>query len=153
MQDKVIGQVSLDMNASPAEAWERSFEVAEQAKRRTELQLLEQTITAAHKGGAGVVGLADTLAAQQEGRAYHLFVARNFHMAGQQCQNCNAVVIESLSACPYCGHELVATADAVNTAIQQAIGQRPQSIDPGGQLLCWSRPGMWRLSCAIEGQQ
>jgi peptide subunit release factor 1 (eRF1) len=123
LQDKVIGQVSLDMNASPAEVWERSFEVAQQAKRRKELQLLEQTITAAHKGGAGVVGLADTLAAQQEGRAYHLFVARNFHKAGQQCQNCSAVVIESLPACPYCGHELVPTADVVNAAIQQAIGR------------------------------
>ena len=95
LQDKVVGQVSLDMNASPAEVWERSFEVAQQAKRRQEMQLLEQAVTLAHKGGAGVVGLADTLAALQEGRAHHLLVARHLHMPGQQCKDCGAVVIEN----------------------------------------------------------
>ena len=58
LQDKVIGQISLDMNASPAEVWERSFEVAQEAQRRAETDLLEQVVTLAHKGGAGAVGFA-----------------------------------------------------------------------------------------------
>ena len=57
LQDKVVGQTSLDTNASPAEAWERAFEVAQAEQRQAEENLLEQVITAALKGGAGALGL------------------------------------------------------------------------------------------------
>ncbi len=72
LQDKVVGQINLDMNASPAEVWERAFEVATAAQRQAEADLLEQVITAARKGGAGALGLTDTLSALQQGRIYRL---------------------------------------------------------------------------------
>ena len=121
LQDKVMGQITLDMNASPAEAWERSFEVAQQAQRRTELALLEQVVTLAYKGGAGAVGLPDTLTALQQGRAYQLLVDRNYHVPGQQCTHCKAVIVEPLAACPYCNHELIPTPDAVDMAVHWAV--------------------------------
>ena len=62
LADKVVGQINLDMNASPADAWERADEVAQLAQKQQESDLLEQVITLAHKGGAGALGLADTLA-------------------------------------------------------------------------------------------
>ena len=66
LEDKVVGQISLDSNASPAEAWERAFEVAQAAQRQAEEEQLAQVITVAHKGGAAAIGLPDTLVALQE---------------------------------------------------------------------------------------
>jgi peptide subunit release factor 1 (eRF1) len=133
LQDKVVGQVSLDMNASPAEAWERSYEVAREAQRRTEAALLDQVVTLAHKGGAGVVGLSDTLAALQQGRVYHLMVQHGLHVPGRQCANCEAVVIEELERCPYCENVLAPVSDAVDLAVHRAVesGIKVSVMEPG----------------------
>jgi peptide chain release factor subunit 1 len=120
--DKVVGNINLDMNASPAEVWEGAFEVAQSASQRTRADLLEQAITLAHKGGAGVIGLPDTLAALREGRVYSLLVDREFHCPGRLCPNCRAAVVEEIDRCPYCGSELSVTADLVQAALQQAVG-------------------------------
>ncbi len=119
--DKVVGQINLDMNASPAQVWEHAFEVANAAQVQDESELLEQVITQAHKGGAGALGLPDTLAALQQGRVHQLLVDRDFHQTGHQCGNCQAVIIENLDNCPYCGGKLAATADAVDLAIHRAL--------------------------------
>jgi peptide chain release factor subunit 1 len=121
LQDKVVGQVSLDMNATPAEAWERAYEVAQEAQRQGEVELLEQIITAAAKGGVGAIGLADTLTAFQQGRIYHLIVDPNLHVAGKQCTNCAAMIVEDLASCPYCDSKLVPSADVVNLAVHKAL--------------------------------
>ncbi len=121
LQDRVVGQTSLDTNASPAEAWERAFEVAQAEQRQAEENLLEQVITAAHKGGAGTLGLTDTLTALQRGRIYQLLVSPDLHAPGQQCMQCQAVVLDTPAVCPYCGGPLAAAADVVNLVIQAAI--------------------------------
>jgi peptide subunit release factor 1 (eRF1) len=101
--------------------WERAFEVAQAAQTATEATLLEQIITAAHKGGTGAIGLADTLSALQAGRAYQLLVDKTLHRSGHQCTNCRAVIVEDLAACPYCRGKLIATADVVNLAVHSAM--------------------------------
>ena len=121
LEDKVVGQTSLGMNASPVEAWERAFEVAQAQQRQAEESQLEQVITAAHKGGAGALGLADTLAALQQGRIHQLLVIPDLHAPGQQCTHCRAVVLDAPLACPYCGSKLAASADAVNLAVHAAV--------------------------------
>ena len=120
--DKVVGQISLDMNASPGQVWERAFEVAAAAQQKAETELLEQVVTLAHKGGAGALGLADTLNALQQGRVHQVLVERNFHSPGLQCNDCHAVVIEPVNSCPYCSGEMRRSADVVNLAVQHAIG-------------------------------
>jgi peptide chain release factor subunit 1 len=122
LSDKVVGQVNLDSNASPADVWQRAFEVAVEADRHAESELLEQVITAAHKGGSGSIGLSDTLTALKEGRVYQLLVDKDFRASGRLCPNCGAVIVEDRERCPYCETELAAPSDAVNLAIQQAVG-------------------------------
>ena len=100
LQDKIVGQTSLDTNASPAEAWERAFEVAQAAQRQVEEDQLEQVITAAHKGGAAALGLADTLTALQQGRIHQLLVSPDLHAPGRQCSHCQAVVLDAASGLP-----------------------------------------------------
>jgi peptide chain release factor subunit 1 len=121
LQDKVVGHISVDMNASPNEVWERAFEVALAADLRAESELLDQVITVASKGGAATLGLADTLVAMQEGRVYQLLVDIDYHAPGYLCGNCGAITDQERETCPYCGHKLTATDDAVNLAIQRAV--------------------------------
>ncbi len=131
LQDNVVGQINLDMNASPAVVWEHAFQIAREAQRQAESELLEQVVTLAHKGGAGATGLADILVVLQAGRVHHLLVDTNFHTPGHQCANCPAVVIEDLTICPYCGGALVTTSDAVNLAVHRAIdaGVKVSALD------------------------
>jgi len=136
LQDKVIGQINLDANASPTEVWEHSFQVAQASRRQAEAEMLDQVITLAHKGGAGATGLSDVLSALHVGRVHHLLVDRGLHAPGQQCADCQAVVIEDLTACPYCGGPLVHTSDVANLAVHQAIeaGLKVSVVDYGSQL-------------------
>jgi peptide subunit release factor 1 (eRF1) len=136
LADKVIGDIGLDMSASPVEVWEHAFVVAQQAQRRAENDLLGQVVTAAHKGGAGAIGLADTLHALQTGRVYHLLVDRGLHVPGFLCSNCAAVVIEPVPACPYCAAKLAPVGDAVNLALHRALeaGLKVSVLEPGPEL-------------------
>jgi peptide chain release factor subunit 1 len=139
--DNVVGQMSLDMTSSPAQVWDRAFDVTLAAQQQAELDLLGQVVTVARKGGAGSLGLEDTLAAMQQGRVYRLLVDREFHQPGNQCTACQAVVIQALTECPYCGGALVEIGDVVNLAVQQALDaglkvsvleHNPQTADMGG---------------------
>ncbi len=136
LQDRVIGQMNLDMNATPAQLWERAFEIAVDAQQRAEAELLEEVITAAHKGGAGAVGLKDTVAAMQQGRIYRLLVDRGFHQPGYQCRNCGALTVEETEKCPYCDGELSTTTDVVNLLVQRTLdeGLQVSIIDAASQL-------------------
>jgi peptide subunit release factor 1 (eRF1) len=134
--DKIVGEIKLDMSASPAEVWEHAYAVAQAAQQQAEASLLQEVITVARKGGAGATGLADTLVAMQAGRVYQLLVSRNLHTPGHQCANCGALVIEPLSACPYCNGRLDATADVVNLALHRAMetGVKVSVMEPGAAL-------------------
>jgi len=121
LEEKVVGQISLDANASPAEVWDHALEIVQEAQRRDEEDQLEQVITLVHKAGPGAVGLADTLTALQQGRVHQLLLSPDLHTAGYQCENCGAVVLEALAACPYCSGKLVASTDVVNLAVHTAI--------------------------------
>jgi len=121
LQDKTIGQISLDINATPAQAWERAFDVAIAAQRQAEADLLREIVTVAHKGGTAAVGLSEALTALQQGRVYRLMVDKGFSQPGYQCLNCGAVIVEPAAACPYCGGELTGSADVVNLAVQRAL--------------------------------
>lgn len=136
LADKVVGTINLDVNASPTEAWERAYDVAQAAQRQQEADLLEQVITLAHKGGAGALGLADTLAALQQGRVYQLLVDPSLQQPGAQCADCKAVMIEPLDTCPYCGGKLLPSADVVNLAVHQAMdaGVKVSSLEPSTRL-------------------
>ncbi len=136
LADKVVGAINLDVNASPAEAWERAYEVAQASQKEQEADLLEQVITLAHKGGAGALGLEDTLAALQQGRVYQLLVDPALRRPGAQCAHCGAVVVENLEACPYCAGKLRPSGDVVNLAVHAAVdaGVKVSALEPNTRL-------------------
>jgi peptide subunit release factor 1 (eRF1) len=122
LQEQVVGSMPLDMAASKTEVLDRSLEVIQEVDRRRKEELVEQLITAAtSKGGHGALGLDDTLAAVQEGRAHILVVAEGYIATGYGCQNCGYVAARELEECPFCGGEVAQTEDAVNTIVRRAI--------------------------------
>jgi len=122
MRSQIIGEFVADIEASPSEILNRSLDVAAQYDLQEEEKLVGEVITAAAKGGQGVIGLADTLYALHEGRMRQLLVEEDYHASGYVCTNCGYVGAERSVKCLFCGNaEMNEVPDAVNQAIQKAI--------------------------------
>jgi peptide subunit release factor 1 (eRF1) len=122
LRSQVIGEFVADIEASPSEILNRSLDVAAQYDLEEEKKLVAEVITAAAKGGQGVVGLADTLYALHEGRVRLLLVEENCHASGYVCTSCGYVAADRSAKCLFCGNtEMSEVPDAVNRVIQKAI--------------------------------
>lgn len=123
MQQNVVGTLPLDILASATEVRDRTLELIQEVDRAHEAELVEKMITAATKGGAAVLGLADTLMAIQERRVHILIVAEGYEMPGYRCQECNYVGADFTPACPICGGGMEEVEDVVDTAIRRTLDQ------------------------------
>jgi protein required for attachment to host cells len=80
---KVIGTVSADIRATPAELLALALPVVEQAQRAAEEDVVQRLTTAAlSAGGLGVFGVEETIAALQAGQVQTLVLADDFHADG-----------------------------------------------------------------------
>ncbi len=121
LADGLIGQFSADNEATPTDILSRSLEVAYEADLAEERRMVNEAITAAAKGGAGVMGLADTVSALYEGRVRLLLVEESLHVAGMVCSHCGHVALDPVEVCPLCqGRTWVTTPDVVGLALQKA---------------------------------
>jgi peptide subunit release factor 1 (eRF1) len=120
-QERVVGSFALDITASESEVLERSLAVMQQADVERERRLAEQVITAAAKGGAGTIGLADTMAAVADGRAMTLLISDGFEAEGYRCVQCHFTTVERMETCAFCGGAMEHVADAVNSLIHLAL--------------------------------
>jgi len=122
LERSLIGEFAVNMAARPAEVLQRSLDVALDADTDEERQLVSETITAANKGGAGVIGLADSLYSLQEGRVRLLLVDEDYSTPGTMCTQCEYIAPSLSGTCPFCGGtEFREVGDAVDRAIHKAI--------------------------------
>lgn len=70
-----------------------------------------------------IAGFQDTLRQLQEGRIDTLVLARDVAMDGAQCVQCGFYLVESDSACPYCGGVLERDVDLAEVVIRLAQEQ------------------------------
>ncbi len=127
LQGLVVGSMSIEMDAPEAEVRERSLEVIKEVERESERRLVERVITAATKGGAGVIGLADTLGALREGRIHILVVAEGYTARGYRCQECGYLAAQKIANCPFCGGRMEEISDAVDMLVRRVV-------EGGGQV-------------------
>ncbi len=127
LQEQIVGSFPAEMTASEAEVLDRSLEIIAEVERRKESELVESAITAAAKGGAGVIGLADTLGAVHEGRVRILLVDEDYKAVAHRCQQCGYLSAQAKKQCPFCGGEVKEIDDAVDLIVRQVI-------DQGGQV-------------------
>lgn len=121
LQDKIVGEVPMDMLAGEVEVRDKTLEVIRKHLRDEEDELVQRAITAAAKGDAGVIGLADTLDALQQGKVYILLVSEEYEAAGARCTHCGFLASEMLPKCAYCGSAMRPNAHVVDAAVRQSI--------------------------------
>lgn len=127
LQEQVVGSFPAVMTASETEVLDPSLKIIAEVEREREKELVESAITAAAKGGAGVIGLADTLGAVYEGRVHILLVAEGYRAAGYRCQQCGYIAAQAKKKCPFCGSRVEQIDDAVDLIVRGVI-------DQGGQV-------------------
>ncbi|MGA9350681.1 MAG: hypothetical protein WBW48_18010 [Anaerolineae bacterium] len=123
LQDQVVGSFPAVMTALETEVLDRSLEIIAEVEREREKALVESAITAAAKGGAGVIGLADTLGAMHEGRVHILLVDEGYRAAGYRCQQCGYIAAQAKKECPFCGGMVKQIDDAVDLIVREVIDQ------------------------------
>jgi len=127
LQELIVGSMPIEIIASEAEVQRRSLEAIAEVERRSERELVEKVVTTATKGGAGVIGLADTLGAVHEGRVHTLAVAEGYSAQGYRCRECGYLAAQEVEKCPFCGGEMEKVDDAVDLIIRKVV-------EGGGQV-------------------
>jgi peptide subunit release factor 1 (eRF1) len=120
-QEKVVGTLPMDMNASETEVLSKSWAIIDKAHADEHAALVERIITLAAKSEGAAVGLSATLAALREERAHVLVIAEDFDAPGYRCTQCGNVAAVQEGVCPYCGGEMVYVDDAVEYAVKRML--------------------------------
>lgn len=144
LRQVVAGRFLVGSHASDAEVIAKALALAAAAEQEEERRrVAELTDALAHRPttptlrsehgiahGAGrvaaVSGLADTLEALAEQRVQRLLLERGRHAAGAACDNCGALLPETVGVCRYCAHPLHAVPDALEHAVERARAERAE---------------------------
>jgi len=127
IQRSVAGEIPLDIEASASEVLLRSSHMFLTVEREREAERIEAMMSAASAGGRGVTGLADTLAAAQEGRVQTLIMLARYAAPAYRCSGCGYLTVQPMEECPFCGSEFEEIADAVNLIVHRVV-------EDGGQV-------------------
>jgi len=118
----VIGEISADANATGAELQKPASDLARQEAERAGDELADAIVTAAHKGGNAVLGLADTLNAVQTGRAQHVVVLAGFSQPAYRFKSSGFVVLSPEEAqATGSSEEIERLPDAVDSVLRRSL--------------------------------
>jgi peptide chain release factor subunit 1 len=120
LEDKVIGEIAIDMYAPENEVLERSMPVIKESIGERKAALVESVITAAHKE-MGSLGLGRTLLAMQERRIQTLVIQEGYRHAGRVCTNCGYLTLSESDVCSVCGGGVQVLEDIVDHLVHRAI--------------------------------
>ncbi len=120
-QSLVVGTFPMRMTASQSEVLSKAMSIGAEAEQRRENRLIENVITAAAKGGMGIVGIDDTLKAIHDGRVQTLLVSEGYSDNGYHCKGCGYLTTVELNKCPSCGGEFEMLPDAVEHGVMDVM--------------------------------
>jgi hypothetical protein len=123
LQQMVMGTVAVPLEANYERLSNELRKVQQQNEHEDEARMVESLITAAMKGDRAVLGIGETLSAIQQQRVYRMIVARDYRMAGKECNACHVLVVDGDSTCSFCGGELQSAPDLINRASHRVIEQ------------------------------
>lgn len=121
LKDRVVGHISVRVDAGIEEVVERATELREQTESDHLRDLMERVKEYAGAGGRGTIGLTDTLQALNEQKVHILLIQEGFTHAGAICDSCGLLVADEPGACPGCGEPTRAVPDIVGYAVQRAF--------------------------------
>ena len=133
LSDTIVGAFTADMEAGDNQIGEQAVEILQELGEKRKKAMVETVITAAAKGGNGVIRLGETLSAANQGRIQVLVVERDYHEPGKKCSGCGYLTTQSLEMCPFCGAEFVEIPDAAEAVVTQVVekGGAVQVVDNG----------------------
>jgi len=120
LQNKVIGEIAIDMYASPSEVLEKSMDIIHDSVAERKVALVQSLIAASHKE-RGCIGLADTLIAVQEQRVQTLVISEGYRLPGKVCTHCNYLTLSDGKQCPACEGDVREVKDIVDLLVHRAI--------------------------------
>jgi peptide subunit release factor 1 (eRF1) len=121
VRDRLIGQISVRMDADTSEVVERAREVREQVEAGHLQALMNQVQEYAGAGGRGTIGLKETLGALNEQRVHILMFEQGLTVPGSVCTNCGMIYEGDLANCAACGGTVKSVPDVVDVAVQKAF--------------------------------
>jgi len=119
----VVGQMSAQANATPAQIGEKALAVALKASHDEALALVDDVITGTRKGGNAILGLAETLTAVQEGRAQHVVTLADFAQPAYRFVDSGLILLELNEASELASGRVQALPDAVDSVLRRALAQ------------------------------
>lgn len=123
LHEQLVGELHLSPQVELGHILACVRKIECEQERQVEAQRVDALITAAHKGGAGVLGLEATFLALMEKRVQLLVVEEDFALAGWECPNCGYLGATPQERCPLCGTVLRAQPDIVEPALVRVFEQ------------------------------
>ena len=102
MEARLAGDLSVDTRSSGAAIAAQVSQASQEAERRQELELVQETITRAEKRQGAVAGVAATLGAINDRQVRSLVLAAEMDQPGRYCIACGLVLPPESIACPRC---------------------------------------------------
>jgi peptide subunit release factor 1 (eRF1) len=121
LASRVIGTVSIDIDAAASDILSATRTVAEEYERSSEVQAVKEVVQATGQNGKTIAGLGRTLKAVNADRVWELIYAEGFASRGFECARRAALFSRERKACPYCGSSVRAVGDVVERAVEHAI--------------------------------
>ncbi len=133
LREMVVGTFTVDMEAGESQIGEHAIDVLQKLGEERKETMVETVITAAAKGGNGVIRLGETLSAANQGRIQVLVIERDYHEPGKRCSGCGYLTTQELETCPFCGSEFIEIPDAAEAVVTQVVekGGTVQVVDNG----------------------
>jgi len=94
------------------------YELFFEQERQSERDLWERIRVESLRGGLGVVGLEDVLAAARQGRVETMIVNRTFKPQGRRCRDCDGLHLEAIESCPACASTSLFEVGVVNEIVE-----------------------------------
>ena len=123
LRTMVVGHFPANANATPTEIRDEALRIAKQAEVAEANALADRVITAAHKGGNGLLGLAETLTAVQSGRAQHIVVLADYVRPAYRFVDSGYVLLELSKENELASGRVQSLPDAVDSVIRRAMAQ------------------------------
>jgi peptide subunit release factor 1 (eRF1) len=121
--ERVVHESHAPMDATPAQLLDRLHPFFEEDALRERADVVDRVRDRVRHSHFAIAGLGDTLEQLQEGKVETLIVARDLEEEGVQCTKCNFYLVRRNGGCPYCGGELRAGVDLVESMLRIAAEQ------------------------------
>jgi peptide subunit release factor 1 (eRF1) len=119
----IVGQISAQANAAPAQIGEQALEVAQKAETVEKMELADTLLAEANRGGNAVLGLAATLTAVQTGRADHIVVLADYAQPAYRFVESGHILLELNEQSELQSGRVQPLPDAVDSTIRRAMAQ------------------------------